>query len=362
MKPTRIELKRSFFGERPGLLLEYSDFKATAFRYTTGICGLHVQNSHFDFVLLPFYGQQLWKMKIDGKEVTMKSIFEEPEDTDDFSLTYGGFLIHCGMTAMGNPSVDDTHPLHGELSGAAYKNAYLETGEDEKGRYLAAGGTYDYKNGLEYNYSACPRLVIYEGESVAHVSMTLRNKRCQPMEFMYMCHINWLPQDGGKLIYSAAKDKEHIKVFQEDFGLPPEREETLQAYTRRLMENPLIGDVLDSKTQVYDPEICTCISYQTDEFGYAHSMLVLPDEYAYYIRFETEYLPNGLRWVARTGDEDAIGFALPTTGNHLGQTYAKEHGLMKEVPAKGNVILNYDFGLLNPNETVNMKHQIESLL
>ena len=40
---------------------------------------------------------------------------------------------------MGGPGETDTHPLHGELPNAPFKNVFLELGEDNKGRYIGYG-------------------------------------------------------------------------------------------------------------------------------------------------------------------------------------------------------------------------------
>ena len=64
----------------------------------------------------------------------MRSIFEHPVDTQDFLHTYGGFFLHCGATAMGDPGPEDRHPVHGELPNAHYQRAQLLVGRDEADR------------------------------------------------------------------------------------------------------------------------------------------------------------------------------------------------------------------------------------
>lgn len=56
----------------------------------------------------------------------MKSMFREPVATQSFSHNYGGFLLHCGATAMGVPSKEEAHPVHGELPSAPYQKAFLK--------------------------------------------------------------------------------------------------------------------------------------------------------------------------------------------------------------------------------------------
>jgi hypothetical protein len=301
-------------------------------------------------------------MRFGERDCTMKSIFEEPEDTTVFDLTYGAFLIHCGLTAMGNPSGEDDHPMHGELPNGKYREAFLETGEDEAGRWLKVSGVYQYRNGLEFNYTFSPSLRLEENSMLLKMEAGIENLRENPLAFMYMAHINWLPVDGSHLVYSAKKDAAHIEVFCGDFDLPEEQARRLDDFTGKLIADPAIGDVVDSATQTYYPELCSCITYQSDENGMAHAIKVLPEGAAYYVGFETGYLPNGLRWVARTGDEDAFGFALPTTGNHLGLAYAKRHGLQKLIAPHSKITLRYDFGMLDSEEASKMEMHINSVL
>lgn len=360
---TKFTLHKETFSDWPCLLMEAGCFRATAFRYSTGVCALEVTNGLCSFVLLPFQGQQLWRVRFGGEDFTMKSIFEEPEPTTVFDLTYGAFLIHCGLTAMGNPSEEDDHPLHGELPNAEYRQAFLETGDEGGKRFVRVSGTYHHRNGLETNYLYTPSIRLWEGETILHAEDCIENLRSQPFPFMYMAHINWLPREGSRLVCSAKKDAGHREVFRGDFGdgLSGERAARLEEYTNRLIANPDIGDVLDSQTQCYDPELCSCMRCSADEKGYAHAMQVLPDGRACYVRFETAYLPNALRWVARSGDEDALGFALPTTGNHLGRAYAIKNNLRREIPAHDKATLRYDFGLLTKKGAIEVEEQIRTI-
>ena len=60
-------------------------------------------------------------MEFLGHNLVMKSIYDEPEVCRNFyGESYGVFLMHCGLTAMGNPTSEDTHTPHGELPIASY--------------------------------------------------------------------------------------------------------------------------------------------------------------------------------------------------------------------------------------------------
>jgi hypothetical protein len=66
----------------------------------------------------------------------MATAFAESRPTREYLENYGSFMLHCGATAMGVPSKEDSHPLHGELPNASYQKAYVVVGQDEKGPYV----------------------------------------------------------------------------------------------------------------------------------------------------------------------------------------------------------------------------------
>ncbi|MCL2879523.1 MAG: DUF4432 family protein [Treponema sp.] len=342
METTRVNLHPIFFERAEKTILESGCLTASLFRYESGVCGLRIRNLSGQLVILPFQGQQIWRASFNGKELAMKSTFAEPVPTRDYLSTYGGFLIHCGATAMGVPAKEDTHPLHGELPNWPYDEAYVETGTDEKGRFIAAGGKAHYTVAFNTNYTAQPRIKLYETETVADVTMTITNLRNKPMEYMYMCHINFLPVDGSRLVYSAQADAEHIKVH----NTAPPVSEALERYTAKLNADPKLHNIIDSASQVYDPEIVFTVKYTADKDGFSHCLQLMPDGDAFYVAFQQEQLPYGIRWIARTGDEDALGMALPATAEHKGYTYSKKNGDVKTIGAGKSVTFVMKAGYL----------------
>ena len=115
------------------------------------MCALRLQNELGELVLLPFQGQQIWSAAFGGRNLTMKSMFDQPRPTRNYLETYGGFLLHCGVTAMGVPAGGDTHPLHGELPNAPYQKAWLVAGEDERA-LPGLGGEYQHTVAFNINY------------------------------------------------------------------------------------------------------------------------------------------------------------------------------------------------------------------
>ena len=84
MELTKINFTSSFFTDRPVELLQDGEFSATAFKYETGVCGLKIKNAHCSMVVLPYMGQQIWFAEFDGRNLTQKSIFDQPQATTKF--------------------------------------------------------------------------------------------------------------------------------------------------------------------------------------------------------------------------------------------------------------------------------------
>jgi len=357
---TTIHLSPAWFGERERTCLEYGALSASTFRFDSGVTALRLQNELGELVLLPFQGQQIWSARFAGRELAMKSMFSEPQPTRAYLQTYGGFLLHCGATAMGVPSDRDDHPLHGELPNAPYSNAYLVVGEDDKGPYVGLGGQYQHTVAFSYNYLAEPLVKLYAGSSLFSVSMTLTNLKQTEMEWMYLAHINFRPVDRGRLVYSAICTPEHVRVrtsipshvrpgpgyrvFLEELGRHPEK------------HNVLAPDL------VFDPELVFTIDYLADDEGWAHSMQVHPDGSADYVRHRPDQLDKGVRWICRTPDQDALGLVLPATAEREGYTAEKAKGHIRVLGAQEQVKLDMVVGTQTPAEAKQLERKIEQIL
>ena len=166
----KIYLYKELFSDKEKVLFTDGTMSASVFKYSTGVDAVTIKNDKGYVTLLPFMGQMIWRMEFLGHDLVMKSIYDEPEVCyQNYGESYGCFLMHCGLTAMGNPTAEDTHLPHGELPIAKYKEAYITIGEDKKGKYIALGGVYTHKRAFELNYEFIPECRLYEGASVIDV-------------------------------------------------------------------------------------------------------------------------------------------------------------------------------------------------
>ncbi|MBD3305848.1 DUF4432 family protein [candidate division KSB3 bacterium] len=363
MSTTRIQLQHAVFSDKETVFVEHGSVTASVFRYERGVCGVRLTNQHGHLILLPFQGQQIWECQLADRNLTMKSMFSQPNPTQEYLATYGAFLVHCGATAMGVPSQEDSHPLHGELPNAPYTQAYLLVGEDERGTFLGLGGQYEYTIAFNHHYLFEPCVKFYADSTVFPVSATLTNLKNTDMEYMYMAHVNFRPQDQGRIVYSAPCTPESTRV---SINVPAHIKsshpiEDFRVFLNLLKDDPAKHTVL-TPDLLLDPEVIFFIDYLADEDGFAHSMHVHPDGYAGYLKHRLAELDRGVRWICRTPDQDALGLFLPATAEHQGYTAEKTKGHLKVLPAGASVEFFLETGLLPPEEAQKMEHKIQKIL
>lgn len=341
-------------------MAQAGELAAAAFRYPSGVQALRLSNSVGGIVVLPFQGQQIWDAQFHGRTLTMRSMFDQPYSNVEYLRTYGGFLLHCGMTAMGVPAAGDTHPLHGELPNARYQKAWLLVGEDERGAFLAVGGEYRHTVAFATNYVARPLVKLYAGSSRLAVSLTVHNLKQTPMELMYLAHANFRPVDNGRLVYSAPCTPQHVRVrssIPTHIRPAPDYREFLQ----ELEAHPEKHNVL-APGLTFDPEVVFFVDYLADAAGWAHSMQLHPDGSADFISHRPGQLDHGVRWISRTPDQDALGMVLPATAEPEGYTAEKAKGNVKTLAGRGEWRCDMELGALTADEAMKMAAEIERIV
>ena len=358
----RLNLKKAMFTESEYELVSHGEIRVFAFKYSTGVEALKVENAKGYFIILPFQGQQIWKMNFHGKDLSMKTTIKEPVPTTEYLKTYGGFLYHCGISSSGVPQADDTHPKHGETPNIEYTNASIICGENSEGKFVSIEGTLDYDIAFVMKYKFTPKCTLFEDDSIVRIDVELENMRHSPMEYMYLCHINFAPIDGSKLIYSVPRDKEHIKIFDKiPEGISEEQKEKLSGYINRLKKDITLHDSVGNNEEVYNPELCFGLRYNADENGRAYTLQYKEGEGACYVSHPVKELPVGIRWIARTGDEDSMGMVLPSTSEHLGYMNAKRLGQIKTLDGGEKIAFYIETGYLDDQRALETIKKVKKM-
>ena len=354
----RVNLAKGCFGDARRVLAESGEFTAETFRYSTGVEALKVSNSRGSFTILPFMGQQIWRCDFDGRELAMKSIYDEPKDCKScFNESYGCFLMHCGLTAMGNPTAEDDHVGHAELPIIRYGEAYLEFGRDGSGEYAAVGGKACHDMCFTYRYEFSPRVVIRKGEAKLEVSATAKNLKDIPLEYYYLCHVNHRPVDGSRIMESPLK-RPPIVNHEVPEGYHRPWADATNAWLDALDRDFTAQSTVGAKGESYRPEIVNCYFHKPDRSGWATVRQEYPEGGGVYVKYRPSELPYATRWIARTEDEDALGMCLPATAEHKGRAYCRSHGQQRFLAPGESVTFHVETGLLPASATLRAGRQV----
>lgn len=351
----RVHLTEAMFAAHEAELLTAADIAVTTFRYASGVAALRIRTPRAELIVLPFKGQQVWRAVFDGRDVTMGSMFPEPVDTQEYLATYGAFLIHCGLTAMGGPGPTDTHPLHGELPNARFQAAYLEMRDGT----LVIGGTFRHAVAFTVAYLARCEITVDPGEAQIGVTVEVENQRHAAMELMYLAHANFRPVDGGELIYAAPYTAEAVRVRQSipSHISPPEG---YADFIAALAEDPTLHHVFKPDL-AFDPEVVFEVDMIAGKDGWTHAMQRHPDGTADVISHVHAQGPRATRWVCRTADQQGLGIVFPSTAGVEGYTAEKAKGRIVEVAPKGTWSIEMRMGTLTAGETAEMAGRVDRI-
>jgi hypothetical protein len=354
-------IEKHFFTGREQTLVSYDGLTAILFIYPSGVRAVRIETDRGHIVVLPYMGQQIWDAVMDGRRLTMGSMFQYPKCTDFFLHSYGCFMMHCGAFRMGGPGPEDSHSLHGELPCAPYTDVEIRYGSDDQGTYMGITGRYDYDMAFTTHYSAKPSVTLRKGSTLMDIAMHVENRSRYDMELMYMCHINYRPVDHGRIVQSLPWDTQHM-VLRKSIPEHISVSDNFLAFMDRLEHDPSLTRTLKPEDE-YKPELAIFMrDPATDERGLSHFMQVHPDGQADYVGFNPELLDRPTRWIMRTGEQEALGIALPSTCDPEGYSAEKRKGHIKHIAGGSSVDLSARTGILDRKEAVQMEKHIEGLI
>jgi hypothetical protein len=354
-----INLDAVRFTEKPRTIVAAGNMTARAFRYSTGVAAVTITTPRGEVTVLPFKGHQVWRAAFDGRELAMKSMFDEPQDTTDYLATYGAFVIHCGISAMGGPSAADTHPLHGEIPNARFQSGRLVIGEDASGPYLTLVGESIQARGFSYHYRFVSEVMLRPDATHLDVTVTVENLRPVPMELMYLAHVNFRPVDGARLLDTTATDETGTVIYQSA------RPGLQAAETHRKLMEAWIADPKQHRQivpgQRIDPEAVMMLECRADPQGWAHGMQIHPGGAADFISYRPLELPFAVRWISRLGDQDALGLILPATAGVSGYIAEKAKDRLVTVSPMRAYSCRYRCGTLDAAGAQSLSRHIETV-
>jgi len=352
-----IDLEPHMFGPTETVLVRHRGLTASVFRYRSGVAGLRLANEAGHIAMLPFQGQQIWDAVFFGRRLTMSTPLEEPLPTEDFLRTYGGFLLHCGATAMGDPGPADRHPVHGELPNARYQRAQLLIGSDERGPFMSLTGSYRHLVAFGVHYTAQPTVRLREAGGRIEIEMHVRNVGHMPMDFMYLAHVNFRPTGGAQLIDTIPSDPQHLRLLSLRLEPPAGYDRMIDALKRDIaLHRRIEPDVV-----IVSELVLSCMPL-ADETGWAHAMQVLPDGSADFLSYRPDELDHCLRWTTRTGDMQALGMMLPATAEADGLVAERAKGHVRTLQPQQEFRCQVECGALESREATALQERIDHAL
>ncbi len=311
----KIPLYHVNFTDKPSIILQSEDFKVTAFKYTSGVEGLRVENNKGYVTILPFLGQMIWDAEFCGHNLKMENMFSEPKPVKTVIETYGCFAFHSGLISNGCPSAEDTHALHGEMPCASMNSAWLTL----SGNKIAIQGEYEYVMGFGHHYRATPAVTLQANSSLFDIEMSVTNLASEPMPLQYMCHMNYAYVDNASLtenIPAAA-----IKLRESIPGHVKPTEQWL-AFNESIKSGAVKLNVLD-QPEMCDPEIVFFMDNLTQYAAEPEFKMTGPDGTTFVTRFKSAELNYATRWILYNGSQKVGAFVLPATCRPEGFLAAK---------------------------------------
>ncbi len=342
----KLHLHPHCFQTTETLLAETPTTKLSTFTYSSGVEAVRIVQQRGEFVWLPFFSQSLWSWKVDGKEQKFSGFVSEPDYAARNLLhNYGAFMVHCGITAMGNPTKEDTHLHHGELPLARYQEAWIDLSEGE--HPVTLGGTYQYSIPFIASYAFSPSLSIDQSGTSVLVEATLRNLQKTTLQYMYLNHLNFSLEGVERLEYGLSEfSRNTVTVLGDAIAeakIDPKR--FLAVGTMRRIEPEMVA-IMKNESQF--GQVCVHKMHRSDGT-------------AIWVAIDTTLLDHTVAWLTKTPDRSACGFALPSTAGPRGLTEETRQGTVKALEPESQVIFRYIFGFNETTHTESLDHAIHLL-
>lgn len=342
----KLHLVSSQFRTTETLLLETHDIAIHTFIYSTGVEAVRITLGHGQFIWLPFFGQSLWSWKLDGVEQKFEGFVQEPDyGARDFLHNYGAFMIHCGITAMGNPTPEDTHLHHGELPLARYKEAWIEISD---GPYpIALCGRMQHRIPFIAAYEFSPVLRILGDGTSVFVDSTVTNLQKSALQYMYLNHLNFTMNQAVLLEYG-------LREFS--------------SKTVTVLDEVIPGVVADPSLFLkvedfseYAPELVAIMKNQPQFGPVCVNKMHRSNGDVVWVAINTYELDHTVTWLTKTPDRSACGFSLPATAGPRGFAEELRQNNVKTLEAGNSVTFQYVFGLDKQEEDRKLKQAIQLL-
>ena len=88
-------------------------------------------------------------------------------------------------------------------------------------------------------------------------------------------------------------------------------------------------------------------------------MQIHPDGAADFVSHRPSELDHAVRWITRSGDQEALGLVLPATAEADGYTAEKAKGNVRVLPPSASFSCRIRFGALNAAEAEGLRREVD---
>lgn len=344
MMPVDIPLDEATWPAARSRKTRFGPLRVRAFRHDSGVATLRISNEVGHLDVLPFDGQRIWDARFHGRTLTMKSTFDGPVPDTDYLGTNGAYFIHCGGSAMGNPGERDEHPLHGELPAARLQEVTLRLREIDGRPAVTLIGSVVHRRSFGAYFASRVSLTVRAGSGIMRSRVRVTNLSREPRPLMYLAHINMRPADGGTVVDDAAGVL--ARPVRTDVEVDVRGARELIVAPRPIDVNTL----LRAGTRV-EPELVQSFRAAPMPDGWVRSRQVHADGAQDLVAYRSPHLRHTVRWLRRSADDDAFGFALPASAEPDGFLAESAKGHVEMFGPGAALVATIDHGALRPEET-----------
>jgi monosaccharide-transporting ATPase len=307
------------------------EFALSALPTTTGVRLLRIEGDLGRIDLLPFQGHQIWDAVLGGRRLTMRSVFDEPQPVDSYLDNAGAYFVHCGGSAMGNPSEDDDHPLHGELPNARMDRAWVELSDGADGPQVSVHAERTFRRAFGPYFAFAARHTLGAGSGLIDTEFALTNLRDEPSPLMYLAHLNFAAAIGGGVEARWREGERPRTRAACEVGRNGSLRSADAAELDRIDVDALHADPADRVV----PELVQTLPIARDPDGWVRAAQRHADGSSDIVEHSGADLTHTIRWLRRTAVDDAHGFALPATGEPDGFLAEDAKGHVRRYPQGG---------------------------
>lgn len=257
-----------------------------------GVHGIDIRSgSGFNFTVLPDRGMDISYAEYKGQPLCWRSStgevhpsYFEPEGLGWLKGFYGGLLVTCGMTYVGEPCVDEGKELglHGKYSYIPAKNVCIDGEWQDDDYVICVQGKIRETSMFGDNIILTRKIWTKLGETKLHIKDVVENLAFESVPHMLLYHIN---------IGFPIVDEDSRLVSTSSERTPRDAEAMVDAESYYKFQSPTYG----FKEKVYYHEM------KTDKDGYAYSAIVNKkfnngQGFGCYVKYQKSTLPRFIEW------------------------------------------------------------------